>query len=369
MKKILLGLLVVVIAAAGLFGFDLYTQRRVVNEVEAAFAQVRAQGGKASHGQISFDVLKRTLTIADMTLETATQPPFTVKAASVAAHGVSQSDASRFSAESIDVNDVEVSATTDGKQAFKITYKAPLVTLKDYSGPAGALRLPASSSLLDLYRFGFEQLAGVSAAAITVPAVTGTVQATTAGGDSTVGEFTYSGLALESIKDGKIASGKAGSVVFTADARASGRTVKVTGNLADLVASDIDLGAMAAVFDPGKTGDNRDYRIYRRIAAGPYVITSTQGLNMRIEVMTIDDVGLNPSRMQLPKLMAMIPQASAAPPTPAQAREMLETVAGLYEGIRIGNTEMRGLSIETPDGPLKLSSAQLRTRQDRRARR
>jgi hypothetical protein len=35
---------------------------------------------------------------------------------------------------------------------------------------------------------------------------------------------------------------------------------------------------------------------------------------------------------------------------------MMEKVAKLYEGIRIGNAEIRGLSVETPQGPLKLSA-------------
>ena len=45
-----------------------------------------------------------------------------------------------------------------------------------------------------------------------------------------------------------------------------------------------------------------------------------------------------------------------ATPTPAQTRDMIEKAAGLYEGMRIGNAEMRGLSMETPQGPLKLSA-------------
>jgi hypothetical protein len=77
---------------------------------------------------------------------------------------------------------------------------------------------------------------------------------------------------------------------------------------------------------------------------------------MRIDSMTIDDVGLRPSRLQLPTLLAMIPPAGAAPPTPAQAREMIDKVAKLYDGIRIANAEMRGVSVETPQGPLNLST-------------
>src|ERR1051325_5444397 len=56
MVKILMGLAaVVVIAAGGFFGFEFYTQHRIEGDVEAAFAQIRAGGGKASHGKVSFD--------------------------------------------------------------------------------------------------------------------------------------------------------------------------------------------------------------------------------------------------------------------------------------------------------------------------
>ena len=77
---------------------------------------------------------------------------------------------------------------------------------------------------------------------------------------------------------------------------------------------------------------------------------------MRIDGMTIDDVGVRPSRLQLPALLAMMPPAGAAAPTPAQARELIEKAAELYEGIRIGNAEMRGLSVDTPEGRFKLAA-------------
>jgi hypothetical protein len=136
----------------------------------------------------------------------------------------------------------------------------------------------------------------------------------------------------------------------------AGKTEKLTGNLANVIVYDTDINAMAAIFDPQKADDDQYYRAYRQVSAGPYIITSGQGLNMRIDGMTIDDVGLRPSRLQLPALLAMIPAAGAAPPTPAQAREMIEKVANLYEGIHIGNAEMHGLSVETPQDPLKLSA-------------
>jgi hypothetical protein len=355
MVKILMGLAAaIVIAVGGFFGFQFYTQHRVAGEIDAAFEQIRATGGKASHGKVSFDLLSRTVTVADIATESGAQPAASVKIARFTASGASQPDATRFSADSLEATDIEVSVAMATPPGLNLTYKVPRITAKDYSGPAGLQRPPASSSFIDVYRFALEQFAGITASSITAPSLSGTMNfgATTPGG----GEFTYSGFAMQGIKDGKIDATKVDGVVFTVTMQQAGKAEKITGNLANVASYDVDINAAAAMFDPQKANDDRYHRAYRQVSAGPYIVTSGQGLNMRIDGMTIDDVGLQPSRLQLPALLAMIPAASAAPPTPAQARELVEKVAKLYEGVRIGNAEMRGLSVETPQGPLKLAA-------------
>jgi len=98
----------IVIAAGGFLGFEFYMQHRVAGEVEAAFEQIRATGSKASHGKISFDLLSRTVKIADLAAQTAAQPPVSLKIGSLTASGVNQPDAARFSADNIEITDVEV---------------------------------------------------------------------------------------------------------------------------------------------------------------------------------------------------------------------------------------------------------------------
>ena len=219
MRKILIGLVaVIVVAAAGFFGFQFYVQHRVATQVETAFEQIRASGGKASHGKVSFDPWSRTVTIADIAGESATQPPLVVKIASVTATGVSDKDGTRFSADRIEVSDLEVS----GGQALQVSYKVPRTIVKDYSGPAGGRQLPASASIVDLYRVGLEQLAEVTASSISAPTVAATVNfgAATPGG----GTATYSGLAMEGIKDGKIATFKAEGLTFTVNMLQAGQS-------------------------------------------------------------------------------------------------------------------------------------------------
>ena len=357
MTKILYGALAaLVVAVGGFFGFQFYAQHRVANEVEAAFEQIRATGAKASHGKVSFDLRSRTITVADIVSESTAQPPVTIKIASVTAAGVSQPETTRFSADSIEATDIEIALAMAAAPGMSLTYKVPRITVKDYSGPASVQRPPASSSFVDIYRFGLEQFAGIMASSITAPSLAATFNfgATNAGS----GEIAYSGLTVQGIKDGKIASSKVEGVVFSITTQTAGKTEKLTGNLANVASSDIDISAMAAMFDPQKANDDQYHRAYRQVSAGPYVLTSGQGMSMRIDSMTIDDVALKPSRMQIPALLAMMPSAGAAP-TPAQAREMMEKVAKLYEGIRIGNAEMRGLSVQTPQGPFQMAAIRL----------
>ena len=177
MVKILMGLAaVVVIAVGGFFGFEFYAQHRVAGDVETAFAQIRAGGGKASHGKVSFDLKSRTLAIADIATESATQPPVSVKIASLTASGVSQPDTGRFSADSIEASDVEIGGNIGGAAGGSISYKMPRLMMKDYTGPAGLQRPSAPASMIEAYRSALAQFAAVSASSVTIPSITGTCQ-------------------------------------------------------------------------------------------------------------------------------------------------------------------------------------------------
>jgi hypothetical protein len=257
MIKILGGLVAaIVIAAGGFFGFEFYVQHRIAGEIETAFEQIRASGGKASHGKLTFDLLNRTLTVADIAGHSAAQPPVSVKIASLTASGVRQPDAARFSAETIEIGDLEIGGTIATQPASSLTYKAPRITVKDFSGPTGLQQLPASSSLVDIYRSALAQFAGVTANSITAPSLAATMNqgAATPGG----GEFAYTDLAIEGIKDGSIANSKMARVVFNIFTQPpTGKPDKLTGDVTDIAGHDIDTTAMAAMFDPQKANDDQ----------------------------------------------------------------------------------------------------------------
>src|SRR5882672_296574 len=356
MIKILIGLVAaIVIATGGFFGFEFYVQHRVAGEVEAAFDQIRATGGKASHGKVSFDLSSHTITVADIAAESATQPPASVKIASFTASGVSQPEATRFTADSIEATGVAVDGSMAVGTGWHFAYKAPRIAIKDFSGPAGPKPPPALSSAADVYRFALENFAAVTASSVTAPSVTATASVPGAAGAQAF-DYTYSNLALRDIRDGRIAAMTVDRAGFTANIQQDGKTEKFGGEFESMAAYDFDSAAALAMLDPARANDDKYYRAYRQITVGAYTATLQKGMRMRMDGMTIDEVGLRPSKLQFSRLMAII--ASAPPPgttpTPAQTRDVLEKAAGIYEGIRIGNAEMRGIALDTPEGPVKV---------------
>jgi len=362
MVKIIVGVLAaLLIVAGGYFGLEFYVQQRVAGEVEAAFEAVRATGSKTSHGKVGFDLWSRTITVADISGESAAQPPVAVKIGRFTASGVKQPDASRFSAARIDATDVEVGGSMALQAGVRFSYKAPRIEVIDYAGPASPMRRLDAASRSDVYRFALEHLAAVTASSVTAASVTATTNALGPPAAIGPGSYTYSGLALRDIKDGKIAAITIDRMQFTASVQQGGKAETMTGEIASLAAYDFDTAVTAAMLDPARANDDKYYRAYRQVTTGAYAASFEKGLRMRIDGITADDLGIRPSKLQFPQLMALIEQfpPPGTTPKPAQTREMLEKMADLYEGVRVGSAELRGLSMEMPEGPFKLAAIRI----------
>jgi hypothetical protein len=355
MMKILVGLVAaVVVAAGGYFGFTFYAQHRAAAEVEVAFTQMRHAGAKASHGKVTYDVWKRTLTVADIAAETATEPPTTLKLASVTAFGLTDAGPGRVSADRIEGTDIEASfALASGNTQLQYTYKLPKFSMMDYVGPAQIEAPPSGASTLDLYRFAIVRFTQLAASSVTIPQLSAAMKLSSAIQSS--GDITYSGIRIEGIKDGKITAAKVekGDIAYTN--QVAGKSQDFTGTFANLALDGFDLSAMAAMFDPQKSSDDSFHQVQRRVSLDSYDIKSPPAMHLSLGHIVADDFAIQPSQLQLPALVAALPEAGATL-SPAQARDMLEKVAALYEGFRLGNFKVSDISIDTPQGPAKLAT-------------
>jgi hypothetical protein len=358
MKRVLIGLTaVIVLAAGGWFGFNLYAQHRATAEVEATFDRLRAGGSKASHGKVAFDLPSRTLTIEDIAVDPGNQQQAHVKIGAIKSTGVRQVDETRFAADSIDIAGFEVALDEVGPGKLKLSYKVPQMTLRDYAGPLQVHSAPTSGSLIDMYRFVLDQFTSVTATSVTAPSININFDAGSTGGS---GELVYSGLALQNLGRGKVDAMKTDRAVFTINVLQAGKADKLTGEISTIIANDFDATAILAALDPQTSGDDGYRRVYRQISTGPYVLKSAQGMRMDIDGFAMEDIDVQPSKLHLAEMFALLPQDKSAPPTPAQARELLEKLARFYEGIRIGKVEIGKTSVGTPQGTGKINAVRYR---------
>ncbi|UWU88944.1 hypothetical protein [Bradyrhizobium sp. CB1015] len=355
MKRILIGLIVIaVLGAGGWFGFNLYVQHRATSEVEAAFEQIRSGGGKASHGKVTFELATRTLTIEDIAITPAGQPQAQVKIVGIKGTGVRLIDDTRFSADSIDVGGFEVALDQVGAAKLKASYKIPQLTLRDYAGPIRGSNPPMDGSLIDIYRYVLEQYESITASSVTAPTLTMTFNASGSAAGS--GEITYSGLAVQNLKRGKVDGMKADRAVFSIDVPQPGKQDKLTGDLSNIIINDFDATAVATALDPQKAGDDSYHRIYRQISAGRYVFKSTQGMRMEIDGISFEDIAVQPSKFRPAEIVALMPTDRSVVATAAQSREMMEKLAGFYEGLRIGRIEIGTASMGLPQGTARIKA-------------
>lgn len=358
MKRILIGLIVAaVLGAGGWFGFNLYVQHRATAEVEAAFEQMRSGGGKASHGKVAFELATRTLTIEDIAVEPGNQLQGHVKIGAFKSPGVRQIGKTRFAADSIDISGAEIAFDEVGPRKLKVAYNVPQMALRDYAGPLHVQNVPPSSSLIDVYRFVLDQLASVTATSVTIPSININFDAGSSGGSA---EVVYSGLALQNLGSGKIDAMKTDRATFTINVTQPGKADKLTGEISGIIVNDFDSTPILAALDPQTSGDDSYRRVYRQISSGPYVLKSALGLRMDIDGIAMEDIDVQPSKLHLFEMFAMLPQDTSAPPTPTQTRELMEKVAGFYDGIRIGKAEIGKTSIGTPQGTGKINAIRYR---------
>ncbi|WP_027523895.1 hypothetical protein [Bradyrhizobium sp. Ec3.3] len=351
MRRILIGLIALaLLAGGGWLGFNLYAQHRVTADVEAAFDQIRGRGGKANHGKVAFDLMTRTLTVEDIAVEPGQQSQMHIKIAGVRAIGMRQADQGQFSADTIEFSGIEFAIDSAvGPSQMKAAYKIAQATIRDYTGAIGARALPPSNAITDLYRFGLEQFTSVSASAIEVPTIAATIVTKPDTAKPEGGDLTYSGLAMKNLRHGKVEATRADRFAFTFKTAQPGKSGQFTGELSNLVMSDFDAGSMLAALDPEKANDDGTHQMYRQVSAGPYTVTSGD-VRLQIDSFAVDDIGVQPSKFRMAEMLAMLPQDQSAPPTPAQAREMMEKLAGFYEGLHVGRLEIGKTSIATPQG-------------------
>ena len=121
----------------------------------------------------------------------------------------------------------------------------------------------------------------------------------------------------------------------------------------DITVLDLDSTATLALFDPARAKEDTYRRVYRQVTTGAYTAGLANKVKVRIESVSADDIGLRPSRLQIADILSLS-DTLRINPAPKQLEQMMPKLAGIYEGLRIGSFEIRGLAVEAPDGSIQV---------------
>ncbi len=356
MRKLLVGVVaaMIVIAGGGYFGWELLAQFRTKSEVEAVFDSLRTSFPTATHGPIELALKARAVKVADIVLQSADRTT-TIRIGQIAATDTRGPVGGRVSATRIEITDWEFTFAFPTPGAPAITYKAPSIVVESFSGPAALPLKFDSGSIADLARVSLEYIAASTATRIAVPTLTAKVtarpqQPQTSGAPPSA-DYTYNDVVLRDIGGGRIAEIMVERATITSD-QLTPELGSIAGVMARMSLSDLYVGNLAAVLDPAKAKEDAYLPIYRRASLGPFEVRYAAGGGMQVDEITVDDIAIRPSKLSLANILAL---AESAPrpgtqPSPAQTRAVIEEVASLYEGVRIGKFELRGLRVRmAPD--------------------
>jgi hypothetical protein len=311
MKKVLVGILVVaLVAIGGYFGASQWARMQTEREVEAVFDAMRAAGLTARHGAIGVGLLGRTFVIDDVVVQSS-------------------------------------------NLAMNIT--APRIELSGLSVPAAPARaadrstpIAAARAALDAIDVGSINVPAVNVSARSAMPAAGAKPATDV--DVT---YAFSGIVVRDLRNRRIASASFDRIGFTMSGGVSPELGKINGEFAKWTTSEIDLDAVLAVLDPAELTKSGPYRrAYGPVTAGAFKMQFEKGGGFQIDSMTLDGFDVQPAKYNLAQIMGMleIAQKNAAAPSPAQTRQLLDTLAGIYEGMRMGRAEARGITFVIPPG-------------------
>lgn len=355
MRKVVTAVLaIVIVATAGYFGARGWAQSRVEREVESSLAPVRASGGNVSHGPVEIELLRREVKLSDIVAETPGAAGTAFRIGRVVATGVGDPGSGRVSAARLEVEDLAFDGTLPFADGLHVTAKIPRLVFEGYSGPAAVPAAGGAASALDAVRAMLQQFTAVTAQRVTIPAMFLSV-ALNGGPSRFSAEYGYSGVVARDIAGGRIGIATVDKLAAAVTAPGApngpgGFTTEIEG----METLDADVTPVLALL--AGSADDQYRRVYRKLTAGTYTVafqTPQAPVRVTMDAFTAQDIALKPSKFPLERMIALFGTLPppGQPPDPAQVLAALEMISGIYDGLRFGSVELRGMNATVSGQP------------------
>lgn len=348
-KDVVVGLGLAGLAAVAFGGYS-YLNTRVLAEVEAAFAGLRANGVGATHGPVAVSLLSRRVEIAEVVLKPVGNDG-DVTIGKLTIDGVDTSSID-FAANRVELTNLATGnlggMTPGGRTSLKVPSLIATGVRTSRSAPANdAASHDSVQRIMQFY-------STLSAATVTAPvlAVTATMTMPVATAkpatQSTTFDTstTYTNLKLEGLRDGRIARASFEKATIAPDKG----TMPFTGTIDGAVIADIDMMPIFGIGLTSRTPRDGYYPIQGKMTTGAYTIKMADGAEVTVGGFSASGMDVDPTKLSYGRLRDMMATFASVPPqpTPAQQQAIMSAVVNIYEGIRFDDISVRDMSITGP---------------------
>ncbi|MFG1422924.1 hypothetical protein [Roseixanthobacter liquoris] len=362
MKKALFAALaLVVLGIGGYFGLSFWSGVKARGEVEKIFAGLRQSSMQASHGEVTFDLPRRALSVADITI-TVADGNSTVRIARLTADGITPPSGGRFTADSVMLHGVEVrTRIVDGET----TYETPLVEIAGYSGPAAFVLPPVAATSAATLRATLQHFAAMHADRIRLPHATARVRLSavaatpqTPGADAQSVDVDYGAFLAEGIDQGRIAHAHLDRIGIRAQIGLKDSAQGIVGTLEEVEATAIDTAPLLALTQPPGQAAGAGYMpLYGRVSAGSYSLTQDGGATVMVSDLLAEGIALDPALLNLARLDALnaLTQPGHTLSTEDSAR-LISLTSDILKGVSFTTISMSNASLSEATGKVEIGN-------------
>lgn len=338
-KTFAIALIALLVFTGGYFGFGFYVNHAARQQVETLLADLKARGLETNLGHVGYDFFGGLFEMKDLVI---TIPDMgTVKIAALTASGLEQGPSSRLSAREVTVSGISYDGILPLAPDMQTYYSVPRLDMS-------ALELPADGTARSALAF-FEQ---VAAERVSIPESTVT---TRAGTDNSLIEttVTHGVITLEKLAGGRFA---------TATVEPSRLTLGGTpensgqGSIGRIEAEGVNIATILIVLDSEFRQNTNEFRsLYDSVRMDGYEITTHVGFSQSWGKMEVREVAILPAAIPMDALIeagmrVQQLEAQGEETYPAEAAELLRTMAGIYSGLRIGAIHVEDIKTSEPGG-------------------
>jgi hypothetical protein len=228
-----------------------------------------------------------------------------------------------------------------------VDYKIPTATVTDVSAPSTAGLGVDPRRLMTSFAKFYAVISELEFGEFSVPSVTAEQRDPTSAPATIVSHITYRDIVSTDMRDGVLASSKAGPIVIRMDAP---NAEPIEFSFGGAEAEQIDVGAIARIFDASQYRDGRGDNVWRPILSRARYFgfsgSGPDGATFKLDEVALESIDGRQPEEPFTQLWDRLLDPEVAEETKGDLA--IEALTGMYSAWRMGTLRIAGLEVNAP---------------------